>query len=54
MGKMKELLLEVVEMAETEQDYQKVADYFGMRVEEVARIVREYGESSPGQLEGVL
>ena len=53
MGKMKELLIEVVEMAEYE-DIQKVADYFGMRVEEVARIVRQYGEKSPGQLEGVL
>ncbi len=54
MGKMKELLIEVVEMAEREQDYQKVADYFGMRVEEVACIVKQYGEIVPGQLEGVL
>jgi len=54
MGKMKELLIEVVEMAEKEEDYQKVADYFGMSVAEVVSIVRQYGEKSPGQLEGVL
>jgi hypothetical protein len=54
MGKMKELLIDVVEMAEKEEDYQKVADYFGMSVAEVVSIVRQYGEKSPGQLEGVL
>jgi hypothetical protein len=43
MSKIKDFILDVVEMYQVCQDVRKVADYFGMRPEEVVQIVKDYG-----------
>ena len=44
MGKVKEQVVEILELLEIGLDYQTIADRFGVKVEDVAQIDRDYGE----------
>jgi NTP pyrophosphatase (non-canonical NTP hydrolase) len=43
MGKMKELVIEVIEALEV-NDYETVANQFGMTVPQVVQIAKDYGD----------
>jgi hypothetical protein len=43
MGKMKELVIEVLEALEV-KDYEAVANQFGMTIPQVVQIAKDYGD----------
>ena len=43
MGKMKELVIEVLEALEV-SDYETVANQFGMTIPQVVQIAKDYGD----------
>lgn len=44
MSKIKDFILSVIEMYQSCQDIYRVADYYGMRPEDVVQILKDYGD----------